>query len=138
MNMRAKYKGILYDASFKSETEVIIRTIKKLEADDSFFTKTYPDGTPVYIKYIPKEELEELYHEYEYVTWKDIEFVIFGGTDENYTLLYSYSDYEKENDIIQKCELFNFEKYDKNVYVKSVPKTEVTNYRIEKEDLLNK
>ena len=24
MNMRAKYKGILYDASFKSETEVII------------------------------------------------------------------------------------------------------------------
>ena len=62
----------------------------------------------------------------------------FGGTDENYTLLYSYSDYEKENDIIQKCELFNFEKYDRNVYVKSVPKTEVTNYRIEKEDLLHK
>ena len=72
------------------------------------------------------------------MTWKDIEFVIFGGTDENYTLLYSYSDYEKENDIIQKLELFNFEKYDRNVYVKSVPKTEVTNYRIEKEDLLHK
>ena len=95
--------------------------------------------TPIsYDKIVDKSELEELYNEYEYVTWKDIEFVIFGGTDENYTLLYSYSDYEKENDIIQKLELFNFEKYDRNVYVKSVPKTEVTNYRIEKEDLLHK
>lgn len=138
MNMRAKYKGILYDASFKSETDVIIRTIKKLEADDSFFTKTYPDGNLVYIKYIPKEELEELYHEHEYGTWKDIEFVIDGGTDKTYTLWYSYSDYKKEDYIIQKCEFYNFEKYDRNVYVKSVPKGEVTKYRTEREDLLNK
>lgn len=138
MSMWAKYKGILYDASMKSENDVIIRSFNKAETDDSFFVKKYPDGNPIYIKYVAKTELEELYHEYEYGTWKDIEFVIDGGTDENYTLWYSYSDYKKEDDIIQKCELFNFEKYDRNVYVKSVPKTEVTNYRIEKEDLLHK
>ena len=33
MNIWAKYNGIIYDASFKSETDVIIRTFNKSEAE---------------------------------------------------------------------------------------------------------
>ena len=137
MVTKAIYKGHVLSANRKTNGKVIIWGNDK-ELLKFGFNEDRSDTPISYDKIVDKSELEELYNEYEYVTWKDIEFVIFGGTDENYTLLYSYSDYEKENDIIQKLELFNFEKYDRNVYVKSVPKTEVTNYRIEKEDLLHK
>ena len=137
MVTKAIYKGHVLSANRKTNGKVLIWGNDK-ELLKFGFNEDRSDTPISYDKIVDKYELEELYNEYEYVTWKDIEFVIFGGTDENYTLLYSYSDYEKEDDIIQKLELFNFEKYDRNVYVKSVPKTEVTNYRIEKEDLLNK
>ena len=137
MVTKAIYKGHVLSANRKTNGKVLIWGNDK-ELLKFGFNEDRSDTPISYDKIVDKSELEELYNEYEYVTWKDIEFVIFGGTDENYTLLYSYSDYEKENDIIQKLELFNFEKYDRNVYVKSVPKTEVTNYRIEKEDLLHK
>ena len=39
--MWAKYNGILYDASIKSEDDVIIRSLKKSETDASFFMKNY-------------------------------------------------------------------------------------------------
>ena len=137
MVTKAIYKGYVLSANRKTNGKVLIWGNDK-ELLKFGFNEDRSDTPISYDKIVDKSELEELYHEYEYGTWKDIEFVIDGGTDENYTLWYSYSDYEKEDDIIQKCELFNFEKYDRNVYVKSVPKTEVTNYRIEKEDLLNK
>ena len=134
MNIWAKYKEILYDASSKSKTEVIIRTFNKSESDDSFFIKKYPDGTPIYIKYVAKAELEELYEEREYGTWNDMEFVIFGETEETYTIMYWNKDEKDKN----MCKLLGMKVYDKGIYVKEVPKTEVTNYRIEKEDLLHK
>ena len=136
MVTKAIYKGHVLSANRMINGKVLIWGNDK-ELLKLGFKKDKSDTPVSYDKIVDKSELEELYHEYEYGTWKDIEFVIDGGTDENYTLWYSYSDYEKEDDIIQKCELFNFEKYDRNVYVKSVPKTEVTNYRIEKEDLLH-
>ena len=37
MNIWARYKGILYDASLKSDSEVIVRTLIKSESDNSFF-----------------------------------------------------------------------------------------------------
>ena len=137
MVTKAIYKGHVLSANRKTNGKVLIWGNDK-ELLKFGFNEDRSDTPISYDKIVDKSELEELYHEYEFGTWKDIEFVIDGGTDENYTLWYSYSDYEKEDDIIQKCELFNFEKYDRNVYVKSVPKTEVTNYRIEKEDLLHK
>ena len=36
------------------------------------------------------------------------------------------------------CKLLGMKVYDKGIYVKEVPKTALTNYRIEKEDLLHK
>ena len=138
MNIWARYKGILYDASFKSKTEVIIRTFNKSESDDSFFIKKYPDGTPIYIKYVARAELEELYEEQEYGTYKGMEFRIVNESPNTYRLSFDYNDYEKEAKQIDLCETSGFVKIDKTIYGKEVLKTEVENYRIEKEDLLHK
>lgn len=89
------------------------------------------DKPITYDKIVDKSELEELYEEREYGTWNDIEFVINGETEKTYTIWYWNKD---EN----MCKLLGMKVYDKGIYVKEVPKTEVTNYRIEKEDLLHK
>jgi hypothetical protein len=138
MNIWARYKGILYDASLKSDSEVIVRTLIKSESDNSFFIKKYPDGTPCYIKYVPKSELEELYEEEEFGTYKGMEFRIVNESPNTYRLSFDYNDYEKEAKQIELCETSGFVKIDKTIYEKEVLKTEVENYRIEKEDLLHK
>ena len=138
MNIWARYKGILYDASLKSDSEVIVRTLTKSESDNSFFIKKYPDGTPCYIKYVPKSELEELYEEEEFGTYKGMEFRIVNESPNTYRLSFDYNDYEKEAKQIELCETSGFVKIDKTIYEKEVLKTEVENYRIEKEDLLHK
>ena len=137
MVTKAKYKGHIISANRMINGKVLIWGNDKELLKFGF--KEDRSDTPIsYDKIVDNSELEELYHEYEYGTWKDVEFVIDGGTDKTYTLWYSYSDYEKEIEIIQKCEFYNFEKYDRNIYVKSVPKNEVINYRTEREDILNK
>ncbi len=138
MNIWARYKGILYDASLKSDSEVIVRTLIKSESDNSFFIKKYPDGTPCYIKYVPKSELEELYEEEEFGTYKGMEFRIVNESPNTYRLSFDYNDYEKEAKQIELCETSGFVKIDKTIYEKEVLKTEVENYRIERENLLNK
>ena len=138
MNIWARYKGILYDASLKSDSEVIVRTLIKSESDNSFFIKKYPDGTPCYIKYVPKSELEELYEEEEFGTYKGLEFRIVNESPNTYRLSFDYNDYEKEAKQIELCETSGFVKIDKTIYEKEVLKTEVENYRIERENLLNK
>ena len=138
MSMWAKYKGILYDASMKSENDVIIRSFNKAETDDSFFVKKYPDGKPIYIKYVAKTELEELYDEHKFGTYKGIEFSINGETEKTYTIWYWYYDDENINSEIEKCESLGMDLYEKGIYTKSVPKSQITNFRIEKEDLLHK
>ena len=137
MKTWANYNGILYSATMWSEDEVKIRTHDKNEAT-GFEEKKYPDGHSVYIKIVDKSELEELYDEYEYGTWKGMEFVIDGGTETTHTIWFDFHDYIAQADKIQKCESYGMEKYDRNVYVKSVPKSEITNYRTEKKDLLHK
>ena len=139
MNIWAKYKGILYDASFKSKTEVIIRTFNKSESDDSFFIKNYPDGTPIYIKYVAKTELEELYEEREYGTWNGMEFELDGGAPRGwYTLWYSTYNYKRDAEMIKKIESLGMKIVEPGLWRIEVPKTALTNYRVEKEDLLHK
>ena len=139
MNMWAKYKGILYDASFKSKTEVIIRTFNKSESDDSFFIKKYPDGTPIYSKYVAKAELEELYEEREYGTWNGMEFELDGGAPRGwYTLWYSTYNYKRDAEMIKKIESLGMKIVEPGLWRIEVSKTALTNYRIEKEDLLHK
>ena len=101
MVTKAIYKGHVLSANRKTNGKVLIWGNDK-ELLKFGFNEDRSDTPISYDKIVDKSELEELYHEYEYGTWKDIEFVIDGGTDENYTLWYSYSDYEKEDDIIQK------------------------------------
>lgn len=137
--MWAKYNGILYDASIKSEEEVIIRSFKKSETDDSFFTKKYPDGKPIYIKYVQKSELEELYEEHEYGTWNGMEFELDGGAPKGwYTIWFGTGDYERDAEKIKKIESLGMKIVEPGLWRIEVPKKSLTNYHIVKEDLLHK
>lgn len=137
MKTWAKYKGILYSASIEDEKTVLLRTYDKNEAKD-FKEKKYPDGHSIHIKIVEKSELEELYYEYEFGTWHDMEFLIDGGTKTTYTIWFDFHDYIQEADKIKKCEMLHMHKYDRNVFVTEVPKKEVTNYRTVKKDLLHR
>lgn len=134
MKICAKYNGLLYDANIQKENKVVIRTFEKAETDSGFFLKKYPDGTPVYVKHVNKSELEELYEEHEFGTYRGIEFSINGGTEKTYTIWYWNKDDEEE----RMCKSLGMELYERGIYVKEVQKSEIINYRIEKEDLLNK
>ena len=139
MSMWAKYKGILYDASMKSENDVIIRSFKKSETDDSFFMKNYPDGKPIYIKYVAKTELEELYEERECGTWNGMEFELDGGAPKGwYTLWYGTGDYERDAETIKKIESLGMKIVEPGLWRIEVSKKALTYYHIKKIDLLNK
>lgn len=139
MNIWARYKGILYDASLKSDSEVIIRTLIKSESDNSFFIKKYPDGTPCYIKYVPKSELEELYEEREYGTWNDMEFELDGGAPKGwYTIWFGTGDYKRDAEKINKIESLGMKIVEPGLWRIEVPKSSLTNYHIKRIDLLNK
>ena len=69
---------------------------------------------------------------------------LYGGT-ENWPspfggmgLLKTENEQIKDEKDKNMCKLLGMKVYDKGIYVKEVPKTEVTNYRIEKENLLHK
>ncbi len=137
--MWAKYNGILYDASIKSEDDVIIRSLKKSETDASFFMKNYSDGTPVYIKYVKKSELEELYEVHEYGTWNGMEFELDGGAPKGwYTIWFGTGDYERDAEKIKKIESLGMKIVEPGLWRIEVPKKSLTNYHIVKEDLLHK
>ena len=137
--MWAKYNGILYDASIKSEDDVIIRSLKKSETDASFFMKNYSDGTPVYIKYVKKSELEELYEVHEYETWNGMEFELDGGAPKGwYTIWFGTGDYERDAEKIKKIESLGMKIVEPGLWRIEVPKKSLTNYHIVKEDLLHK
>jgi len=130
---KAKYKGILYKGREQIDGMVLITTYNENEAE-GFEKEIYPDGHYIYFKYVARAELEELYEEREFGTWNDIEFVINGETEKTYTIWYWTKDEKDKN----MCKLLGMKVYDKGIYVKEVPKTALTNYRVEKEDLLHK
>lgn len=134
---KARYKKILYKGRQQSNGMVLLTTCNENEAE-GFEKKIYPDGHFIYFKYVPKSELEELYEEEEFGTYKGMEFRIVNESPNTYRLSFDYNDYEKEAKQIELCETSGFVKIDKTIYEKEVLKTEVENYRIEKENLLNK
>ena len=133
MKTWAKYKGKVFDASLDSETEVIIRSRDKCDLNRGFIK--YDD---IFYKIVNKSELEELYREDYFGMWNGMEFYIFGEDENSYVISYSYHDYIEEAEIIKKCEAWGMKKTDRNFYEKDVPKSEITNLRIERKDLLHK
>ena len=137
MNIWARYKGYLLNANCRRNEKVLIwgEDIKLLELG---FEADTSDKPITYDKIVDKSELEELYEEEEFGTYKGMEFRIVNESPNTYRLSFDYNDYEKEAKQIELCETSGFVKIDKTIYEKEVLKTEVENYRIERENLLNK
>lgn len=129
----AKYNGYLLNANCRSNGKILLwgEQKKLLELG---FNEDKDDDPITYDKIVNKTELEELYEEHEFGTYRGIEFSINGGTEKTYTIWYWNKDDEEE----RMCKSLGMELYERGIYVKEVQKSEIINYRIEKEDLLNK
>lgn len=129
----AKYNGYLLNANCRSNEKILLWGEQKKLLEFGF--NEYKDDDPItYDKIVNKTELEELYEEHEFGTYRGIEFSINGGTEKTYTIWYWTKDDEEE----RMCKSLGMELYERGIYVKGVQKSEIINYRIEKEDLLNK
>lgn len=129
----ANYNGYLLNANCRSNGKILLwgEQKKLLELG---FNEDKDDDPITYDKIVNKTELEELYEEHEFGTYRGIEFSINGGTEKTYTIWYWNKDDEEE----RMCKSLGMELYERGIYVKEVQKSEIINYRIEKEDLLNK
>ena len=137
MRTLAKYKGYVLNATRKSNGKVLIwGTDKQLLKFN--FNEDKTDDPVTYDRIVDKPELEELYREDYFGMWNGMEFYILGEDENSYVISYSYHDYIEEAEIIKKCEAWGMKKTDRNFYEKDVPKSEITNLRIEKKDLLHK
>ncbi len=137
METKANYKGFILNANRKINGKVLIwGTDVKLKSLD--FIEDLSVNPITYDKIVEKNELNEFYREHEFGTYKGIEFCIIDETSDTYTLSYTYENYKVQEKEIRLCESLGFKEIDRTVFEKKVPKSEVTNYRIEKEDLLHK
>ena len=82
MKYIAQYNGKKYDASFQSETEIIIRSNDEMDLKNGF--QKYEN---IFFKIVNKSDLEQLYEEHLYGTYKGIEFSINGETEKTYQQL---------------------------------------------------
>ena len=136
---KARYKGIRYEDVGLHKNEMVLLTTYNENEAEGFEKKIYPDGHFIYFKYVPKSELEELYEEREYGTWNGMEFELDGGAPRGwYTLWYSTYNYKRDAEIIKKIESLGMKIVEPGLWRIEVSKTALTNYRIEKEDLLHK
>lgn len=161
MSTWARYKGILYDAdvyfSVKSLREslrvynkylapylpgdetgsvVLLTTYNKDEAEGFVEINDPDDPPPLYIKCVRKTELDELYEEEEYGTWKGMEFELDRIEDGLYLISYESSDYIEDAETIRKVESWGMEPADRQIWETEIPESAVANYHIEREDLL--
>ena len=67
MKYIAQYNGKKYDASFQSETEIIIRSNDEMDLKNGF--QKYEN---IFFKIVNKSDLEQLYEEHLYGTYKGI------------------------------------------------------------------
>ena len=134
----ANYNGHLLNANCRSNGKILLwgEQKKLLELG---FNEDKDDDPITYDKIVNKAELEELYEEREYGTWNGMEFELDGGAPNGwYTLWYGTGDYERDAETIKKIESLGMKIVEPGLWRIEVPKKALTNYRIEKENLLHK
>ena len=134
----ARYKGYLLNANCRSNEKVLLWGEDKRLLDLGF-NEDKEDDPVTYDSIVPKSELEELYEEREYGTWNGMEFELDGGAPKGwFTIWYSTYNYRKDAEMIKKIESLGMKIVEPGLWRIEVPKKSLTNYHIEKEDLLHK
>ena len=112
----AIYKGIEYSAGIKADGSIVLRSNDICDESKGFFEKKI-GSNKIYIKYIQRNEVEEIYDKRYFATYKGYKFEVIDENVEQISIITMTGDYKNWLDLGMQC-------IDKGVYQKWINKDE--------------
>ena len=112
----AKYKDKKYSAGIKSNGKIVLRSNNIEDLNNGFVEKTFGKNH-IYIKYVSKYEVQEIYDKRVVAAYKGYSFEVIDETDDMISIVTMTGDYQEWLRLGMKC-------IDKGVYQKWISRDE--------------
>lgn len=90
----AIYNGIEYSAGIKTDGSIVLRSNSVSDESNGFFEKRIGDNK-VYIKYVQRSEVEEIYDKRVWATYKGYIFEVIDENTEQISIITMTGDYKE-------------------------------------------
>lgn len=112
----AIYKGIEYSAGIKKDGTVVLRSEDDASKKEGFVEKQIGNNR-IYIKYVQRDEIEEIYDKKIYAVYEGHKFIVVDETEKQILILTMNGDYQEWIYLGMEC-------IDKGMYQKWINKSE--------------
>ena len=112
----AIYKGIEYSAGIKKDGTVVLRSEDDASKKEGFVEKQIGKNR-IYIKYVQRDEIEEIYDKKIYAVYEGHKFIVVGETEKQILILTMNGNYQEWIRLGMEC-------IDKGMYQKWINKSE--------------
>ena len=112
----AIYKGIEYSAGIKKDGTVVLRSEDDASKKEGVVEKQIGNNR-IYIKYVQRDEIEEIYDKKVYAVYEGYKFIVVGETEKQILILTMNGDYQEWIYLGMEC-------IDKGMYQKWINKSE--------------
>ena len=112
----AIYKGIEYFAGIKKDGRIVLRSEDDASKKEGFVEKEIGNNR-IYIKYVQKDEIEEIYDKKTYAVYEGYKFIVVDETEKQILILTMNGDYQEWIHLGMEC-------IDKGMYQKWINKNE--------------
>ena len=112
----AIYKGIEYSAGIKKDGRIVLRSEDDASKKEGFVEKEIGNNR-IYIKYVQKDEIEEIYDKKTYAVYEGYKFIVVDETEKQILILTMKGDYQEWIRLGMEC-------IDKGMYQKWINKNE--------------
>lgn len=112
----AIYKGIEYSAGIKKDGRIVLRSEDDASKKEGFVEKEIGNNR-IYIKYVQKDEIEEIYDKKTYAVYEGYKFIVVDETEKQILILTMNGDYQEWIRLGMEC-------IDKGMYQKWINKNE--------------
>lgn len=112
----AIYNGSEYPAGIKADGRIVLRSNHISDIEKGFIEKT-SGRDKIYVKYVQRNEVEEIYHKRCYAIYKGFKFEIIDETSEQISIVTMVGDYRDWQRLGMQC-------IDKGVYQKWIHRNE--------------
>lgn len=112
----AIYKGIEYSAGIKKDGTVVLRSEDDASKKEGFVEKQIGKNR-IYIKYVQRDEIEEIYDKKIYAVYEGYKFIVVDETEKQILILTTNGNYQEWIHLGMEC-------VDKGMYQKWINKSE--------------
>ena len=112
----AIYKGIEYSAGIKKDGRIVLWSEDDASKKEGFVEKEIGNNR-IYIKYVQKDEIEEIYDKKTYAVYEGYKFIVVDETEKQILILTMNGDYQEWIRLGMEC-------IDKGMYQKWINKNE--------------